>query len=77
MIPGHRLDHAFPRRRLCHPRRVLAQQFAQRFRTAALTACPKTRKWIWRWTNPVVDYYPGELTVSDGGQNSTRVEVFY
>jgi hypothetical protein len=30
--------------------------------------------WLWRWTNPAVAYYPGELTVS-GGANSTLVEV--
>jgi lipoprotein-anchoring transpeptidase ErfK/SrfK len=32
-------------------------------------------KWIWRWTNPSVAYYPGDLTVS-GGANSTRVIVY-
>ncbi|HNY84371.1 MAG TPA: L,D-transpeptidase [Anaerolineaceae bacterium] len=32
-------------------------------------------KWIWRWTNPSVPYYPGDLTVS-GGADSTRVIVY-
>jgi lipoprotein-anchoring transpeptidase ErfK/SrfK len=32
-------------------------------------------KWIWRWTNPSVAYYPGDLTVS-GGANSTKVIVY-
>ncbi|MFZ3071528.1 MAG: L,D-transpeptidase [Anaerolineaceae bacterium] len=36
---------------------------------------PKDAKWIWRWANPQVAYYPGELTVQ-GGANSTQVEVF-
>ncbi|HOA21833.1 MAG TPA: L,D-transpeptidase [Anaerolineaceae bacterium] len=51
------------------------------FGTALSHGCinclPEDAKWIWRWTNPAVTYYPGELTVSDGGKNSTRVEVFY
>lgn len=35
---------------------------------------PDDAKWIWRWCNPQVNYYPGELTVQ-GGANSTKVEV--
>lgn len=35
---------------------------------------PDDAKWIYRWTDPVVDYYPGELTVR-GGANSARIEV--
>lgn len=35
---------------------------------------PHDAKWIWRWTEPAVDYYPGELTVRGIGQ-STTVEV--
>ena len=39
-----------------------------------VNARPDDAKWIWRWCNPQVAYYPGELTVQ-GGENSTRVEV--
>jgi lipoprotein-anchoring transpeptidase ErfK/SrfK len=35
---------------------------------------PDDAKWIWRWTNPVVGYYPGELTVTNAN-NSTYVHV--
>lgn len=35
---------------------------------------PDDAKWIWRWTNPVVGYYPGELTVTNAS-NSTYVQV--
>ncbi|MGI6249840.1 MAG: L,D-transpeptidase family protein [Anaerolineaceae bacterium] len=35
---------------------------------------PHDAKWIWRWTNPIVNYYPGELTVTDVS-NSTHVIV--
>lgn len=35
---------------------------------------PEDAKWLWRWTNPTVGYYPGELTVQ-GAANSTMVEV--
>lgn len=48
------------------------------FGTALSHGCanckPEDAKWIWRWTNPQVGYYPGELTVQGGG-NSTQVEV--
>lgn len=37
---------------------------------------PDDAKWIWRWCNPQIGYYPGELTVTDGS-NSTKVEVYY
>ncbi|MDF1518997.1 MAG: L,D-transpeptidase [Brevefilum sp.] len=37
---------------------------------------PEDAKWIWRWTEPKVDYYPGDLVIQ--GQNkSTKVEVIY
>jgi len=45
-----------------------------RFRMAVLTVLPSDAKWIWRWTNPVVAYYPGELTVTNAN-NSTYVQV--
>ena len=35
---------------------------------------PEDAKWIWRWTNPSVGYYPGELTVTNAS-NSTYVQV--
>ncbi len=48
------------------------------FGTALSHGCvnckPEDAKWIWRWTNPQVGYYTGELTVQ-GGANSTKVEV--
>lgn len=48
------------------------------FGTARSHGCincrPEDAKWIWRWSQPVVDFYPGELTVL-GGANSTKVEV--
>jgi len=39
-----------------------------------VNAKPEDAKWVWRWTRPYVDYYPGELTVQ-GLDQSTRVEV--
>ena len=37
---------------------------------------PEDAKWVWRWTQPQIDYYPGDLIIQ--GQNkSTRVEVIY
>jgi hypothetical protein len=49
------------------------------FGTARSHGCincrPEDAKWIWRWTNPEVGYFPGELTVQ-GGENSTKVEVY-
>jgi len=49
------------------------------FGTARSHGCincrPEDAKWIWRWTNPQVGYYPGELTSTDGGAGSTRVEI--
>ncbi|MFN2304274.1 MAG: L,D-transpeptidase [Anaerolineales bacterium] len=36
---------------------------------------PEDAKWVWRWTEPAVAYYPGELTVQ-GLNQSTIVEVF-
>ncbi len=46
--------------------------------TARSHGCVNTRpedaKWIWRWTQPAVQYYPGEITVQ-GMNKSTKVEV--
>lgn len=46
--------------------------------TARSHGCVNTRpdeaKWIWRWTEPAVDYYPGEVTIQ-GLNKSTHVEV--
>ena len=46
--------------------------------TARSHGCVNTRpedaKWIWRWTQPAVSYFPGELTVQ-GMNKSTKVEV--
>ena len=46
--------------------------------TARSHGCVNTRpedaKWIWRWTQPAVSYYPGELTIQ-GMNKSTIVEV--
>ncbi|MEA3327634.1 MAG: L,D-transpeptidase [Chloroflexota bacterium] len=35
---------------------------------------PEDAKWVWRWTQPAVPYYPGELTIQ-GMNKSTIVEV--
>jgi len=35
---------------------------------------PEDAKWVWRWAEPAVSYYPGDLTVVGLGQ-STQVEV--
>ena len=35
---------------------------------------PHDAKWIWRWAEPAIDYYPGELTIKGLGK-STLVEV--
>ena len=51
------------------------------FGTALSHGCincrPEDAKWIWRWSNPQVSYFPGEWTSTDGGASSTRVEVSY
>lgn len=39
-----------------------------------INCLPEDAKWIWRWTNPVVEYYPGELTVRSA-ENSTYIHV--
>lgn len=36
---------------------------------------PEDAKWIWRWTQPGVQYDPGMLDVTVTGEDSTRVEV--
>jgi hypothetical protein len=38
-----------------------------------VNARPEDAKWVFRWTQPVVPYYPGDVTVSMPG--GTRVEV--
>ena len=35
---------------------------------------PEDAKWVWRWTEPAVPYYPGEISVQ-GMNKSTKVEV--
>jgi len=49
------------------------------FGTARSHGCincrPEDAKWIWRWTQPEVTYFPGELTITGLG-NSTKVEIF-
>lgn len=49
------------------------------FGTARSHGCincrPEDAKWIWRWTQPMVEYYPGELTVQ-GLSQSTKVHIF-
>ena len=39
-----------------------------------VNALPDAAKWVWRWTEPEVSYYPGELTIQ-GLDRSTLVEV--
>lgn len=39
-----------------------------------VNARPEDAKWVWRWTNPAVPYYPGELTIQ-GLNQSTKVDV--
>ena len=39
-----------------------------------INCLPHDAKWIWRWINPVVGLYPGELTVPNSSQ-STFVQV--
>jgi len=41
-----------------------------------VNARPEDAKWVWRWTAPYVDYYPGELTIQ-GFDQSTKVEVIH
>jgi lipoprotein-anchoring transpeptidase ErfK/SrfK len=38
-----------------------------------VNSTPKDSKWVFRWTMPVIQYDPGELTIS--GSGSTRVTV--
>lgn len=39
-----------------------------------VNAKPEDAKWIWRWTKPYVNYFPGEKTIQ-GLNQSTKVEV--
>ncbi len=39
-----------------------------------VNACPADAKWVWRWTEPAVPYYPGKVTIQ-GLNKSTQVEV--
>ena len=39
-----------------------------------VNARPEDAKWIWRWSEPAVPYYPGELTIQ-GMDQSTKVTV--
>ncbi len=39
-----------------------------------VNARPEDAKWVWRWTEPEVAYYPGELIIQ-GLNKSTTVEV--
>ena len=39
-----------------------------------VNAQPEDAKWVWRWTEPAVSYYPGELTIQ-GLNQSTKVDV--
>ena len=39
-----------------------------------VNAQPEDAKWVWRWTEPAVSYYPGELTIQ-GINQSTIVDV--
>jgi len=41
-----------------------------------VNARPEDAKWVWRWTAPHVDYYPGEKTIQ-GLNQSTKVEVIH
>lgn len=58
---------------------IHATYWHNNFGTALSHGCvnclPEDAKWIWRWTQPDVDYIPGELTVQ-GDSRSTKVEVF-
>ena len=38
-----------------------------------VNARPRDAKWVFRWTNPIVSYLPGDVTVSMPG--GTPVEV--
>ena len=39
-----------------------------------VNAKPEDAQWVWRWTEPAVSYYPGELTIQ-GLNQSTKVDV--
>jgi hypothetical protein len=47
--------------------------FGEEMSHGCVNAAPEDAKWIFRWTNPVVDYDPGDLTV--GMPGGTLVEV--
>lgn len=40
-----------------------------------INACPDDAKWIFRWTNPPVTYYPGDLFSKDAEIPPTKVKV--
>ena len=63
---------------IAHGQAIHAVYWHNNFGIALSHGCvnclPDDAKWIWRWTNPVVGYYPGELTVTNAS-NSTYVQV--
>lgn len=48
-------------------------RYGERTSHGCVNARPQDAKWIWRWTTPVVDYDPGELTVEDYSGTNIRV----
>lgn len=48
--------------------------FVNPLSNGCINCLPHDAKWVWRWINPQVALYPGELTVS-GSSQSTFVQV--
>jgi lipoprotein-anchoring transpeptidase ErfK/SrfK len=47
--------------------------FGEQMSHGCVNASPEDAKWVFRWTNPVVSYDPGDLTI--GMPGGTQVEV--
>ncbi len=47
--------------------------FGEQMSHGCVNAAPEDAKWIFRWTNPIVSFDPGDLTI--GMPGGTRVEV--
>jgi lipoprotein-anchoring transpeptidase ErfK/SrfK len=47
--------------------------FGEPMSRGCVNASPEDSKWIFRWTEPIVPYEPGEVTIV--GSGSTRIRV--
>lgn len=47
--------------------------YGEKSSRGCVNVSPEDAKWIWRWTRPVIDYDPGDITVTDFSGTNIRV----